>query len=271
MFNGFRDNNFEGQPIISVGTIYDPLTLPFISANGVTSKTTINALNTCFVEQRAAGILSAHIAQYFLFLGSATATKFNAMNPADTDAAFRITWNGGVSYATTGATGNASTGYGDTNIVPNTNLSLNNVSMGIYIRNNIANSGYCDMGVGAANSLYIYSRFTSGNTLSYGANETFGTNTYTPNYDSSGFYSVSRGSATLRKVFKNGIRLQEFNTSSSALSTGEINIMRIGSAATDYSAREYAYAFVGTSLTEAQEATRYAIIQRLMTTLGIQV
>jgi hypothetical protein len=269
MFNSFRKKLFEGQPIINVGTVYDPLTLPFISANGITSKTIIDAINTCFIEQRAAGILNSHIAQYFLFLGSATATKFNAMNPADTDAAFRITWNGGVSYASTGATGNGSTGYGDTNIVPNTNLSQNDVSMGIYIRNNIANSGMCDMGVGAANSLYLYSRFTTGNTLSYGANETFGTNTYTPNYDSTGFYSISRASATLRKVFKNGHKLQEVNTSSSGRSTGEINIMRIGGAATDYSTREYAYAFVGTALTEDQEHTRYEIIQRMLTTLGI--
>jgi hypothetical protein len=50
--------------------------------------------------------------------GTASSTKWNAKNPVDTNAAYRISWAGGVTYSQAkGVIGNGTTGVGDTNWV----------------------------------------------------------------------------------------------------------------------------------------------------------
>jgi hypothetical protein len=73
-------------------------------------------------------------ALYLFDTGSANATKLNALRPLDTDAAFRITYGGGWSYASTGADPNGSTAYANTHYNPSTQATIDGFTFGVYSR-----------------------------------------------------------------------------------------------------------------------------------------
>jgi hypothetical protein len=57
--------------------------------------------------------------------GTATMTKFNLADAQDTNGAFRIGWNGGVTHSRTGVAFNGSNAYGNTYLTPNTKFGAN--------------------------------------------------------------------------------------------------------------------------------------------------
>ena len=66
------------------------------------------------------GVLSLYILLKYLYLfigGTATYHKWNFIDPRDLDAAYRITWHGGVTHNENGITGNATNAYGDTHFI----------------------------------------------------------------------------------------------------------------------------------------------------------
>lgn len=73
-------------------------------------------------------------ALYLFDMGSANATKFNVLRPVDTDAAFRITYGGGWTYSSNGATPNGSTGYANTHYNPSTQATIDGFSFWDYSR-----------------------------------------------------------------------------------------------------------------------------------------
>ena len=58
--------------------------------------------------------------------------KYNLVNPVDSDAAFRLVFNGGWTHSSTGATPNGTNGYADTKFNPNTQLSFTNAHVSLY-------------------------------------------------------------------------------------------------------------------------------------------
>jgi hypothetical protein len=69
--------------------------------------------------------------------GTATTHKFNLKDPRDLDAAFRLTFFGGITHSSTGITGNGTNGYFDTFLNPSTEFSpTTGGSQFVYIRNN---------------------------------------------------------------------------------------------------------------------------------------
>ena len=78
------------------------------------------------------GILPKLFALYPLVWGTATANKWNLVNPLDTDAAFRITWSGTVTHNATGVKSDGTTGYGDTHWIPSNETTINDFAFGVY-------------------------------------------------------------------------------------------------------------------------------------------
>jgi hypothetical protein len=73
---------------------------------------------------------------YFFDLGSAGATKLNALRPTDTDGDFRLTFAGGWTYNSTGAAPNGTNAYANTHWNPSTNASSTGLGFGVYSRTN---------------------------------------------------------------------------------------------------------------------------------------
>jgi len=69
---------------------------------------------------------------FYIPIGNtSTQRKYNFYNPLDTDAAFRLSFNGGISFTNFAIKGNAINGWTDTFWIPNTNASSGSIAFGI--------------------------------------------------------------------------------------------------------------------------------------------
>jgi hypothetical protein len=76
----------------------------------------------------------SNIQSWYPFVGGdANRHKFNALNPDDTDGAYRLTFFGSLTHNSNGITGDGTTGYADTHLTPQT-LGLYG---GIYLYNRV--------------------------------------------------------------------------------------------------------------------------------------
>ena len=152
-------------------------TVAFLAATGITDTTIANALNAMDLSLIANGIDTKIKALYPFVGGTATTHKFNFMNAANTDAAFRLTFAGGWTHSATGAKPNGTTGVADPHYILSTEATVSNFSYGIYSRTNdvtgtqvygCANAGFT---VFAQHNLTAANMFSGalGNVISYSA------------------------------------------------------------------------------------------------------
>jgi hypothetical protein len=92
----------------------DPNAQAFISAAGITDSTQKRAINNLVKSLKGYGIWTKLQAAYPLVGGTSTTHKFNLKDPRDLDAAFRLSFQGGWTHDSNGATGNGTTNYADT-------------------------------------------------------------------------------------------------------------------------------------------------------------
>lgn len=104
--------------ILSAGKsfITNNLSREFVIAGGFTDSTNIRYIDACARAIIDNGLEESCIAFYPFVGGTADKHKWNLMNPVDSDAAFRMTWNGTVAHSSGGVQGNGVNGYGDTHI-----------------------------------------------------------------------------------------------------------------------------------------------------------
>lgn len=80
---------------------------------------------------KAAGFTGTNAAMYLPIGFDATRRKYNFWNPADSDTAFRLTFNGGISFTNFAIVGNGINGYSDTHWVPLAQSSTSAASFAI--------------------------------------------------------------------------------------------------------------------------------------------
>lgn len=110
----------------------------FAATAGITDPATLKALDALVTGLKKATAWTQLDAVYPFVGGTSTTCSYNLIDPSK----YRITWNGAVSFDTTGITGGG--GYGDTGFVPSGaggNFSLNSASLGIYCRDATATAG----------------------------------------------------------------------------------------------------------------------------------
>jgi hypothetical protein len=138
----------------SFGVAYDPDAQAFITAAGITDNTQKSAINTLVLDMKGFGIWTKMKAIYPFVGGTATTHKFNLKNPLDTDAAFRLVFNGGWTHSANGALPNGTNGYADTKFNVNLfNANINSYSLGIYLNSVLITSNRYHTGTagGSAN------------------------------------------------------------------------------------------------------------------------
>ena len=142
----------------------DPDAVAFLTAAGITDPTITSAIDTLVVDLKDYGIWSKMKALYPFVGGTASTHKFNLKNPLDTDAAFRLVFNGGWTHSANGALPNGTNAYADTKLIPNTILSLDSTHTSYYSRTN-SKSGV-DLGAsngGFTNMIMMLNRFSLDN------------------------------------------------------------------------------------------------------------
>ena len=264
------------------GITYDADALAYFTANtAITSAADKNAINTFYLGLKSDGIYTKMKAMYLPIWGSAATSKWNLINPLDTNAAYRLTFSVGWTYSSSGIT--PTNAYASTFLIPGTNLTNNNSHISVYLRTNSDNTGtdigiQDDMGVGVAQSSYYliprYSNTLYGTIQTDDANRVSGSNT-----DSRGFYITSRTTSTSLKQYKNSsIFGTNTNTSTGLRARFSIPLgasRYINDAGSDtytnYSNRQQSFASIGDGLTDAEASNFYTRVNTLMTYFGINV
>ena len=198
--------------------------------------------------------------------------KYNLVNPLDTDAAFRLVFNGGWTHSSLGATPNGTNGYADTKFVPSTSISSNNSSFGVYSRtDNINGENFMATATALSNRLLMFVRFTSGGNCQFNHNsQSSSTPTIT---NSSGYFASSRIAAGTHKIFVNDALNTTSSTFEQGLSTIPIYISSFNDngTASGFSNRQLAFAHIGNGLTDTEAANLYTRVQAFQTALNRQV
>ena len=247
----------------------------FITAASITDPTQQSAINQLVVDLKGYGVWTKMKAIYPFVGGTASTHKYNLVNPLDTDAAFRLVFNGGWTHSSNGALPNGTNGWADTFVKTGTDLALNSTHVSVYSRTNNSTGalaiGNC---FGGGNfELSIFLKNSANNTTHRNNTSSF---SQASNLDSRGFYIGNRNSSTQQKIIKN-TTINTFNVNSIATTNSfTINI----SSALQYTGtglrsyyddKELAFSSIGDGLTDTEAANFYTAVQAFQTTLSRQI
>lgn len=237
----------------------DPDAQAFITASGI-SGTEADAINDLVLDLKADSLWDKMQA-IWPFVGSTSSTqKWNLLDPQDTNAAYRLAFEGTWTHDSSGAEPGANS-WGRTYIAPASNafwsgvtpLTGGHMSINI-IENATGNAGY-DMGAfGGSNSVDWAIISSYGNNTAYGQMDNGSFITYS-NDNTIGFYTTSQFSEI--KNYKDGIvKTTTGSRSFTVADTGDQEIAlaasgRGGATATDFSQRKINFATIGYGLTDS--------------------
>lgn len=243
---------FIVNPYVFAG--FDPDAEAFITAASITDPTQQSAVNQLVLDLKSYSLWSKMKAIYPMVGGSASSHKWNLKDPRDLDAAYRLTFAGGVTHASTGVTFNGTNGAANTYLA-GTALTNNDTHLSAYPRTN-TNGTYCDLGASTAAPTYIpliamYARDSDGfrvRMYEYTAGKTLSTS----NTDSRGFFVGNRVSSTGLNSWKNGSNqggTTYTNTDNVTSITVPIYLgaVNLNGTLSQYSNREYAFFSIGDS------------------------
>jgi len=252
--------------IYASSSVFDADAQAFITAAGITDNTQQNDINQLVLDLKTANIWTKMKALYPFVGGTATAHKFNLINPADTNAAYRLLFNGGWTHSSNGALPNGTNAYASTFLIPNTVFGAGYASIGIYINQALTVSANP---IGSTNmTILIGSGFVRG------ANKASTNTTAFSQSPNDGFIVNSRTSST-SMFFMN--RTGAFQTSTitavAAYATTDIVLGANNSNGTiaNYSNGRIALAYCSDFLTQAEATILKSIVQTYQTALGRQV
>jgi hypothetical protein len=247
---------------------YDPSAQAFFTATGITDLTIKDAVNTLVLSAKSNGWWTKCTTIYPMVGGTSTTCKYNLKDTT----AYTLTEHGTISYASTGVTGNGSTGYLDTGLAANV-LSQNDYHISFYSRSNINNT---EVEIGSRGSNIdndCFLEIRTSDTTYFAENSTVVNTINFLDTDSRGFYLGERTTSTHSEVYRNGTSKQTGGQTSAALNSQNIYICALNNNGTAafFSTKECAFATAGLSLGTTLETTMYSDIQVFQTSLSRQV
>jgi hypothetical protein len=239
--------------------------LAAVISNGGTGLTsTISAATvTLFTSLVSNGLYSKMLAMYPLIGGVANSAKLNAVNIGTYD----ITWNGGMSFNVTGATGGLNA-YGSTGIDYATLTSyFTNGAFGVYFNTALTGANQFPMGALGAAARTSIGGIINGVLMDWGCLPNPGgfgrvSVTTTP----TGLYICSSTGTTLNRVLVNGSTVYTGTGPTKDTPGGVMELFR-RSDPIYYNGTE-TFAFVSSALTPAEQTTLSTIINTYQTSLG---
>jgi hypothetical protein len=238
----------------------------FIAAAGISNPTEISAINTLVTSLKTTNNLWSNMsAIYPMVGGTATSCKFNLKDPRDLDAAYRLQFNGGWTFSSTGAKPNGTNANANTFYNPFVNGIAADSHLSYYSRTDIS-AAEAEMGAiaGALRwSLIIkyFGLFQSqmNNTTTGAANVAMGST-------SLGLFMGSRTSTTAHRGSRQGTVIVT-NTQTMTDANPSANVA-LGSFDTIFSSKECAFASIGNGIQPAPATNLNTIVQAFNTTLG---
>ena len=250
---------------------YTARTTAFATATGITDATILGALNT-FDLGLISNSLDTKMKAVYPFVGGTSATcKYNFFNPLDTDAAFRLAFNGDITFSNLGIYFNGVNGYANTFLTPNlTSLTLNSLSTSVYLRDNNIQSGVSFIArdtVSGSGGIdlwrYLTSTYIAANSPEVNTSQAV----------TKGFYNVSRNSSTQMKLIKNGAVVSTISQNSANLPNNPLVIGAYGVPPIMYYFDKGSYSFfhISDGMTDGEATTFYNLVQAMQTSLARNV
>jgi hypothetical protein len=249
-----------------------------VSAGGTGITSTVSAATrTLFTSLVSNGLYDKMKSFYPLLGGNVAGAKFNAKNPVDTNAANRLTFNGGWTFNSSGATPNGANAYAVPYISGTTLNTRFSQHMSYYVNKSTLTSLCLEMGAFKSGSPDVYSDLYvdfiafGGNYRGGNINSTGMGNDTVANSAMTGYYIVSRTTDTTSYMSKNGTQI----LSASTLTTGTVPLeLYIGArnengGSIDYpSDRGIGFVSLGNGITPAEMTTLSTIINTWATAIG---
>ena len=265
---------YGGKLVIqSGGSTIDADAEAFFLAASITDATITTAVNDLVVGLKTNYLWNKMRALYPFVGGTATTHKWNLKDPRDLDAAYRLTFFGGITHSATGADPNGTTGYADTHIYPNY-FGLSDIHLSFYSRENTHSGGDdFDIGTvtGAVNRFWLSSGLSNTNSPTSGLGSVLASSTGSTD----GFFVGSlTGTALINntnKLYKNGSLLATSVSSMSITNNASIALFRANGIDDGYSNRECAFASIGLGLSDADVTALNTLVQAFNTTLSRNV
>jgi hypothetical protein len=246
----------------------DPDAVAFLAAAGITDATITLAINTLVLDLKGFGLWTKMKAIYPFVGGTATTHKFNLKNPADTNAAFRLSFVGGWTHSANGALPNGTNAYADTFLNGLSILTNASNHLSFYSRTSTVGVGI-EIGCSNIGSNFFQVRpavnYVAGGVVIL---------SFTSTANAQGFWLGSKENAASRRAYKNGV-VEALSTANDTTPYENLNIF-IGARNDNglpvfYSNKECALASIGDGLTTTEAANYYTAVQSFQTTLARQV
>jgi hypothetical protein len=253
----------------AVVSSYTARTSAFATATGITDTTILGALNTFDLGLISNG-LDTKMKAVYPFVGStATTQKFNFMDARDLDVAFRLQFNGGWVFSSTGALPNGTNAYANSYYNQTTQGdSLSSGHLSYYSRSNTGAAGI-NIGTQQTTDVIKYNFLNISNSTSYYFPNNIGGTSFSDT-DSRGFYVGNRNSLTNINFWKSGIKKVE----GSFANYGNINVnifigaMSNNGSPSNYSTKECAFSSIGDGLTDGEASTFYNLVETMQVSLS---
>jgi hypothetical protein len=226
---------------------FDTDALSFITAASISDLTQQTAINTLVTDLKTYNIWTKMKAIYPFVGGSSSSHKWNLKDPRDLDAAYRLTFFGGITHDADGFTGNGTTGYALT-YLPASTMAQNSIHMSWRSNTDVGGTVKAEIGQVSFSNLVGYSINGAGTAyvtrLNSASSNTVSTTT------SNGFYQASRLSSANYIMQKDGT--QSTVTSTSNAPTPQNIIIGASSNGADFSNRNIQLVTLGDGLTATE-------------------
>ena len=248
---------------------YNNETNAFLFATQITDTTQQAAVNTLVDDFKSAGIWTKMKSVYPIVGGTAATHAVNLSAPGT----YNLTFSTGWTHATTGMTGNGSSSYADTSLIPNSVLSLNSTHISAYTRSNILIDAPLLSSENAttyANGLYIWAKQTGApNNSSVRINDNTSDVVAAP-ADIRGLHLATRTASNVKKYRLNNTQQFSVTSSSTALNTSSIYI---GASRNNpnYNSSQIAFSSIGDGLTDLEAQLFYQIVEKYQVALSRNV
>lgn len=239
-----------------------------IAAGGSLTTTEKIAVNQLVLDIKSYSIWTKMKAIYPMVGASAAACAQNLKSSS-----FTGTFNGGITYLSTGVQGNGSTGYFDTTVKPNQQLSLNSTHISFYCNQvpNVGNANLMGTRLNGNAYLLITPSYPLQNGAFYTSNNSYEVNRGGIILTNLGFFINTRTTSTTSVLFRNTTKYS-YSDNSVDLDTGNIYLLGSNSGNNTYRHNGIcAFASIGDGLNDTEASDLYTAVQTFNTTLSRQV
>jgi len=243
----------------------------FITVANITNPTQQDAINYLVKELVDNNLIGKFNFIYPMVGGDATRHSYNLINTS----AYQLTFNGGWTHTTTGATPNGTNAWANTNCNAQVLGTTNDVHLSYYSRTDTAPAFAISMGcIIGGNGLSLRIKEALDNRAYAFFKNSFTNQPFLNSVTGTTLFIANTTSPTSRQIIRNGIVLNENTVSEAYLSpNGNIYIgaNNNNGTASNFDNKQCAFASGGKGLTSGEITTFNNIVQQFQTILGRNV